>query len=469
MTNEVATTKIWAAKDNLKRLVDYAKNPEKTVMDDDLWAVLLYSMNAKKTRYDEKLMFVSGIGCSEKATYSDMMAVKKHFGKTGGNLAYHAYQSFKPEEVTPQQCHEIGVDLARRLWGGRYQVVVATHMDKGHLHNHFVINSVSYTDGKKFDCSERTYYQMRQMSDELCRIRGLSVMEKPKGHTPRTLYFAEKRGEPTRYNLMREAMDKAESMSRTMTDFKAALLKLGYVYDDNPNHKYATIRSVNSKKATRVYHLGEEYEPEKLRERMSWNRSSVRSQWYAFMYPRRANDGLQQRKVYHFKGQWKSVKRMSGIQTVFYIFGYMLGVYPAQPEKQRRKPLSPELKEACRFLDRFNEQVRLISRHRLKTEDDVETFISATEERIDTLSHQRRKLYDRVSRAETEEEKAAVRTEYEGFTVQISALRKGLRTAKWVVNDLPKMKKGIAAEQNMRQLRREMEQRNQRKERNFER
>ena len=80
-----------------------------------------------------------------------MTAVKERFGKAGGNQAYHAYQSFKPGEVTPEQCHEIGVNLAKTLWGDRFQIIVTTHLDKSHLHNHLVINSVSFKDGKKFN------------------------------------------------------------------------------------------------------------------------------------------------------------------------------------------------------------------------------------------------------------------------------------------------------------------------------
>ncbi len=466
----MAVTKIWAVKDDFKRICDYAINPEKTEMSDDLWAVLHYSSNRKKTRYDETLAFVSGVHCSDKHPYEDMMAVKKHFRKMGGNLAYHAYQSFKPGEVTPQECHEIGVQLARQLWGKRFQVLVCTHMDKHHLHNHFVINSVSYVDGKKFDCSERTYFQMRQVSDELCRRHDLSVIKHTKGHTPRTIYFAENRGEPTRYNLMREAIDKAAAMSKTMEQFKVALLKLGYVYDDNPNHKYPTIRSVHSKKATRIFHLGVEYEPEKLRKRMSWNRSSVRSQWYDFMYPKAPRT---KRKVYRFKGSWKSVKRAFSIHVLFYVFGCMLGVYPKNNPSRRRQPQSPELKQALRFLDRFTEQVRLIGKYDLKTEDDVAAFIVATERQIDELCRLRRSLYDQVSRAKTDEQKANLREQYTGLTEQITALRKDLRTTRRIVDDIPKIKDGIVAERELRSLQREIEQtqrnKSMRKERTYER
>ncbi|MCD7860103.1 MAG: relaxase/mobilization nuclease domain-containing protein [Firmicutes bacterium] len=178
----MATTKIWAVTDSLKRVVDYARNPDKTEIGDDLWAVIHYASSGRKaTRYDEACAFVTGVACSSEHAYEEMVEVKMRFGKAGGKQAYHAYQSFKPGEVTPQQCHEIGVDLARRLWGSRYQVLVCTHLDRSHYHNHFVINSVSYTDGKRFDCSQRTYYEFRRVSDELCKGRGYPSLITRKG------------------------------------------------------------------------------------------------------------------------------------------------------------------------------------------------------------------------------------------------------------------------------------------------
>ena len=142
-----------------------------------------------------------------------MNAVQEHFDKTTGNVAYHAYQSFKTGEVTPVLAHKLGVELAKRMWGDEYQVLVATHFNTSTYHNHLVINSVNMWNGKKFNCNEGAYWKLRNISDELCRENGLTVIENPKGKTPRKLYFAEKNGEPTRYNLMREAIDKALTMS----------------------------------------------------------------------------------------------------------------------------------------------------------------------------------------------------------------------------------------------------------------
>ena len=144
----MAVTKIWAIKDSLQRVLDYAANPDKTEYD-ALAQTLHYAENDAKTKLNESAQLVTGIHCRANHAWEDMRAVQERFGKTDGVVALHAYQSFREGEVTPEQCHEIGVALARKVWGKRFQVLVATHMNTDNLHNHFVINSVSYVDGKK--------------------------------------------------------------------------------------------------------------------------------------------------------------------------------------------------------------------------------------------------------------------------------------------------------------------------------
>ena len=114
----MATTKIWAIKDSISRVVKYAENPDKTTaekyLDNDLYAAIRYVENDDKT--DRKL-FVTGINCVTERAYECMMSTKKRYGKPGGNLAYHGYQSFAEGEVTPEECHQIGIETAKRMWG----------------------------------------------------------------------------------------------------------------------------------------------------------------------------------------------------------------------------------------------------------------------------------------------------------------------------------------------------------------
>ena len=157
----MATTAIWKVKGNLGRVVGYAANPDKTenpaFTAQDLQGlrdVMDYATQDYKT---ERQHYVSGINCAPEIARDEMQMVKQQYGKEGGIIAFHGYQSFAPGEVTPEQAHEIGVELARRLWGDRFQIVVATHLDREHIHNHFVLNSVSFVDGKKYnDCKAQS-------------------------------------------------------------------------------------------------------------------------------------------------------------------------------------------------------------------------------------------------------------------------------------------------------------------------
>ena len=187
----MATTKIWAIKDSISRVISYAKNPEKTTFS-DLKQVLKYAENEEKTiDNNEKTMYVTGVNCNAQTAYEEMITVQNRFDKTTGNVAYHAYQSFKTGEATAELAHKIGVELAEKMWS-EYQVVVATHLDTGTYHNHFVVNSVNMFTGKKFNCNKVAYYHFRELSDNLCRKYGLTVIQNTKGKTPRSKYLEEK-------------------------------------------------------------------------------------------------------------------------------------------------------------------------------------------------------------------------------------------------------------------------------------
>ena len=118
-----------------------------------------------------------------------------------GVLAYHIIQSFSPGEATPDQVHEIGCEFARRFLADRFECTVSTHLDKGHLHNHFCFNSVSFQDGQKYNYSKAERQRLRDISDSLCREYGLSVIEHGRKAPSRPVWLDEQSGKPTRYNL----------------------------------------------------------------------------------------------------------------------------------------------------------------------------------------------------------------------------------------------------------------------------
>ena len=437
----MATTKIWPVKGSLKRVVDYVSNPEKTAAD-DLEAVINYAMNGDKTSgSDEKSCYVSGINCFAETAFEEMRNVQKLFGKTDGNVAYHCYQSFKPGEVTPELCHDLGIELARRMFGDKYQVLVATHLDRDHLHNHLVCCSVSFVDGKKFNDNKGAYARLRKLSDEICLENGMSVIEKPRSKTPRQLHFAEKNGENTKYNLMREAIDEAISLSANMPSFFNLMRQMGYEINYSPRRKYPTIRSLNSKKATRMYHLGEEYELHRISQRISDqsidtilnNREEFKSPWKP---PRRSRVRV--------NGYRRNARKITGIYALYLRYLYLMGYR----SKKKHQPLSPEMKEACRMCDKYSDCAKLMARHHLRTEADVRSFISDSEQRMEQLSQERSKVRNRLRRAEDPALIEEQKSDRNALTEEISGIRKELKTAKFTLERSEKVKEGIQIERN---------------------
>ncbi len=441
----MATTKIWPVKDSLARVVDYAQNPDKTVYS-DLQKVLHYATNEEKTvEGGERAMFVTGVNCNRDTAFQEMQAVKERFGKTGGNVAYHAYQSFKPGEVTPELCHRLGVELAKRMWGDEYQVLVATHFNTGTYHNHFVVNSVGLWDGRKFNCGKRTYYQFRQLSDDLCKEYQLSTIKSPKGKTPRSIYFAEKKGEPTKYNLMREALDAALKVSVDGNDLRKALRDQGYELDANPTHKYATLRRIGSKKAVRLHRLGEGYDLPALQERIEENRQRYA---YDLGYQRYKPVPVQRPRPrrLQLKVSFSTVKKIGGFRGLYLHYCYCLGILP---EGRGHRPLSPELREECRRLDSISRQAQLICREKLDTRQDVEDFINEKQAEIKELGAARQKCYNRLRRCHDGAKIARIKAQRDRLTEVMAVCRKDIKTAENVLSRSDRLKENLKLEQEM--------------------
>ena len=162
----MATTSLWHIKGRLSDLIAYVEDPEKTVPKgtENFFNVFSYIQNPQKT---DGGSFVTAINCLKQTALRQMILTKQRYGKEDKYIAWHGYQSFQPGEITPKLCHEIGVKLAKEMWGDKSQVIVTTHLDKGHLHNHFCFNSVSFKDGKKYNYSKAEQQRLRDASDQL--------------------------------------------------------------------------------------------------------------------------------------------------------------------------------------------------------------------------------------------------------------------------------------------------------------
>jgi hypothetical protein len=215
--------------------------PEKTQTANAMKRVLNYIMQDKKTNYNGANL-VSGQNCIPESAYEEFMATKNSFGKAKGVFFKQYVQSFKPDcGVTPQTIHKIGLELAQAFDG--FEVVVATHIDRDHWHNHFVVNSVNCETGYKIQINEKGLEELRRKSDEICERYGLETLkpyEKPQQRSMNQKeYRAALRGESKKLKLA-NAIDYAVAVSRTKQQFIDEMSKLGYGIKWVDSYKYIT-------------------------------------------------------------------------------------------------------------------------------------------------------------------------------------------------------------------------------------
>lgn len=443
----MATTSLWHIKGQLCDLIDYVENPDKTNLNNglkDFVNVFSYDTNPIKTNNKQ---FVTAINCKKEIALQQMIMTKQQFNKSDKYIAWHGYQSFKPDEVTPELCHEIGVKLAKQMWGDKFQVIVSTHLDKDHLHNHFCFNSVSFLDGKKYNYSKSEMQRLRDTSDLICKEYGLSVIATDnKSKAPsRTLYFAEKNNEPTKYNLMRTAIDEAIVISPTPKEFMKIMRKKGYIVDVNPQRKYPTIRSVNDNRNTRLKTLGENYDWHNIVEQINTQDGFTLFPAYK-EFNRESKTKYVKAKKYTFKGSFTTVKKVTGLKALYLYYCYRLGYLP---KNKQHKPLSPEMKQAWRKIDKISNQVRFISKYALNTTNDVQRFISNSNDQIKLITNQRDQIYNKLRRCKDADKILSLKFKRDCYTKELTKLRKEIKTANTILNDVDEMKKNIKAETNI--------------------
>ena len=227
--------------------------------------VLNYVSRKEKTVSEDK-RFVTGVNCSPETALDEMTATKNLYRKTDGRLYYHLVQSFPSGyEIEPELAHKIAVELAEKTFG-KYEVVVATHIDREHIHSHLVMNSVSFEDGKKYHSNKETVEELMKLSDEICRRYGVHVLDAPKKKMNRDYlsdseYRSAKRGESFKWELMNvinQVMKKAKSKNQ----FCYMMKQQGYSVRWEDNRKYITYTCPNGRRCRDNKLHGERYRKE---------------------------------------------------------------------------------------------------------------------------------------------------------------------------------------------------------------
>ena len=354
----MAITKIKGVKNNLSRVIDYISNDEKTNKEiyDDLHNELEYIGEDYKT---EKKLYVTGINCEAQSAYEEMMMIKKHYKKEKGNIAFHSIQSFAADEVTPDEAHEIGLQLAKEMWGDRFQVVVATHLNTKHIHNHFVINSVSFVDGKKYYDNRKNYAELRRLNDSLCKEHNISSIEEKK--TKSGLYYPNYLKNVSYNNYYTQAkqdLDYAIAISNNYDEFLKIMNNLNY--ETILRSGKLSIRNNNYKRNIRIErYFGEDYSISNIKKQILGVYLPEKQSYYRNYYQR--DNTLD----FLFKMNSK------GLALSYLKCLKIMNEYPTYTRKCR---LSNSIKEEVARMDSFSKETILLVTNHIETEEDLNKY-----------------------------------------------------------------------------------------------
>lgn len=435
----MATTKIWKVQKRLDHVINYATNEEKTKnnyseygMDefDSIRQVMTYATNPDKT---EKQFYTTGINCEVKDAVKQMQLVKTIYGKENGILAFHAYQSFNEGEVTPEIAHEIGVKLANEMWGDRFQVVVSTHLNTQHLHNHFVINSVSFKDGKKYYSNLTNTALLRKTSDEICEEYGLSVLKEKtcKSGINFENFYKKSMRESDYYKFAKEDIDYAIKHSYTLKQFQQMLVSMGYSYYYRADK--LSVRREPYKRNIRVERaFGEEYSLDNIKRRIL------------------ENDYIRQEKIIPYKviknkyfttrDKVKKKYKPKGIVALYYYYRYLLKLYTRNNTQYK---LTPEMRAEVKKMDEYSEKIRFLCKYKIETMSDVDNVKEKKQEEMQKILNARNRLYYERQKLDSGTEKDSVTKEIIDVTSVLAKVRKEIRLCDEIYDGVSRMKEKI--------------------------
>ena len=413
----MATTGFWPVKGRLKDIIDYTENPEKTT---DLASTIDYATDSDKT---DKRAYVSGVNCSKFTALQDMIMVKKKFGEKGKNIAYHGYQSFAEGEITPAEAHEIGVETARRVWGERFQVIVTTHLNTENIHNHFVVNSVSFKDGKKFRNQIGDRHELRKISDEICRAHGKSVLEgAPFYGGEKDDYWVHQTGRKTHRDILKEDIEYCLQYSKTPDTFIMQLKGLGYELDESR----MSVKAKGWKKTIRLKSLGFD---------TNFINDCLEKNYYDDNFWLKWNEHLPKKpKYFPLESELKRLEFSLDhayktetilVDTVLYI---LISIITIAMKTADWMLLSPDIRAAARDIKDYVHFYNVLKDNNIRTRQELLTEISSAKAELKLFEDRRDKISNKIRRATDFDKKHEYKELRKDISRQIKPIRERLRT-----------------------------------------
>ena len=443
----MAVTSIWPITGNPDGVIEYAINPEKTSEESRAETAALHAIDnvVEYTADDlktEKRMYVSGVNCQIPFAKEQFMETKRRFGKMDGRTCYHGYQSFRAGEVDADTAHRIGVELAKELWGDRFEVVVATHLNTDHYHNHFVINSVSPVDGRKFSNRKPDYARMREVSDRLCKEHQLSVIKDPQWNGKSYAeWSANKHGKPTYRDIVKADIDRAILASTTMRDFYRVMEQMGYTFKRNKENGQPLAHPValppGAKKGVRMDRLGEEYTFDGITQRI------LRNMRKRIPFPEAENRRLGR---YRYRGNFKKHKKATGLRALYFYYCYRLKIIVKHPASTKK--VLGVLREDILKLDQRIAETRFLGKYKIETADELAGRKQYAENQIEVLTDQRKDLRNalkRITRKGDAAEIEATKEKISALTDELIKLRKEVKLCDSIAERSGLVKEGLEA------------------------
>ena len=409
----MAYDKIIPIRRRLDHCLAYAANEHKT----DLAAALHYIGNERKNAPPHADRLRTGINCTVETAYAEMQATKRRWDKCGGILGYHIIHSYAPGEVTPQEAHAAGVEFARRLLGERYEAVIATHLDREHLHCHIVFNSVSLVDGSKYRSDFKSYFgTLRGTSNAVSRERGLSVIEPEHEGRHYAEWDAEKRGRPTVRGMVRADVDAALLRARSFSDFLTRLRVQGY--EVRTEGKYLAVRPSGSSRYVRLKSLGEDYTEDAIRARLAVPRAE-----------RQRDKPPRKVKQYRVHAPMPPRKRVKGFHALYLYYVYLL----RGKTLKRSRPVPFTIRQEAAKLRRYQRQFRFLRENRIETVQELSMLHDALQAQIDALTERRKGLYEWKRRG------MDVTQELSAVNERLRQARRSLNLCRSIEADVPRL------------------------------
>ena len=366
----IATTKIRSIRGDAGRTLDYAANEHKITGTHTvpyyqaLTDVIEYIEQPEKTH---DVQYVTGLYCDERNARDEFVNVKRMFDKEDGIQCFHAIQSFAPGEADADTVHDIGVKLAELMWGDRYQVLVTTHLDKEHLHNHFVINSVSFLDGKKYNLSKGEKRRLRHLSDSLCREHELSVVipgeQKRESEKLRELGLTPPKRHVKNSSFRAAIRKDINELVKEVSSLEELYRRLeSQGYEVKRDREHVAVKAPRMERFARLRSLGDAFIPAALEDRINRRRK------VAVYRPK--NTTVQRMKVKHIRYPWV-VRR-------FRFYYRRILATKTWREEMIAKYGRPRIDyESKRIMEDLSAKIRLLYRYGIKDDRQAQAFLDA--------------------------------------------------------------------------------------------